>query len=78
MRDAIMRTRRDRIESKCAPVLTLKRTRKLRHKMTLLEVLLWKLSRRTIERVAIPATASDSPVHSGFLLRIGARGRRNR
>src|ERR1700722_650407 len=41
-------------------------------------VALGTVSRRTIERLAILATASDSRVHSGFQLRIGARGRRNR
>ena len=42
MRHAIVRTKRGRIESKCAPDLTLKRTRKLRSTMTLPEVLLWE------------------------------------
>ena len=42
MRDAIVRAERGHMESKCAPVLTLKRTRKSRRKMTLSEVLLWE------------------------------------
>jgi len=74
MPDAIMPARRGRIESKCAPVLTLNRTRQSRREMTLPEVLLWL----RIERVAIPTAASDRSVHSGFLLRIGTPGRGNR
>jgi very-short-patch-repair endonuclease len=61
-----------------APVLTLKRARKLRRKMTLPEVLLWERIRGgRLNGLRFRRQHPDRAVRSGFLLRFGARGGRD-
>jgi hypothetical protein len=52
-----------------APILTFKRARALRHKMTLPEVLLWQeLRGGKLDGLQIPPPASDRSLYPGFLL----------